>query len=213
MKQEVLGALTFHGIKKSKVEGDLGMPKNSLSAMLSGSKEIPKKWVDALRKYVDDLNNPQKDLETPKEAQQEPETEKEVVSKQIPIEACTMHDKTHTEALKVGFAVTDPVVYEKGNEKVILASVIESNFGNIVKVAPILLGGDANSRFDQLLKQFNNLIESNPKVSDIKLKLEQIKETAKNSNLTPRQTDSITDRVNFYINGQYGKAKHSLILS
>jgi len=213
MKQEVIDALSFYGIKKSKLESDLGMPKNSLSAMLSGSKEIPKKWVDVLRKYVDDLNNPQKDLETPKEAQIKPEIEKTVESTQIPIEACTMHDKEHTEPLKVGSVVTEPVVYEKGNEKVILASVIESNFGNIVKVSPILLGGDANSRFDQLLKQFNDLVDLTEKPKDIKLKLEQIKESAKLSNLTPRQTDAIVDRVNHLLNGKYNQAKHNLKLS
>jgi hypothetical protein len=210
MKEEILKKLNLHEIKKSKVEKDLGMPQNSLSGMLKGSKEIPSKWLKPLTEYIEKLDNPN---QPQKEAQQEPETEKSVESTQIPIEACTMHDKTHIEPLEVGFTVTEPVVYEKGNEKVILASVIEANFGNIVKVAPILLGGDSNSKFDQLLKQFNELVDLTDKPKDIKLKLEQIKETAKNSNLTPRQTDSITDRVNFYINGQYGKAKHSLNLS
>lgn len=210
MKEEILKKLNLHEIKKSKVEKDLGMPQNSLSAMLSGKKEIPSKWVQPLTEYIEKLDNPNKPQ---KEAQQEPEIEKAVETAQIPIEACTMHDKTHTERLEVGFTVTEPVVYEKGNEKVILASVIESNFGNIVKVAPTLLGGDANSKFDQLLKQFNSLVDLTDKPKDIKLKLEQIKETAKNSNLTPRQTDAIIDRCNNQLENKYNTSKHSLKLS
>lgn len=208
MKEEILKKLNLHEVKKSKVELDLGMPKNSLSAMLSGKKEIPSKWVNPLTEYIERLDNPN---QPQKEAQQEPETEKAVESTQIPIEACTMHDKTHNEPLEVGFTVTKPIVYEKSNETVILASV--QSFGSIARIEPKTLVGDSNSKFDQLLKQFNSLVDLTDKPKDIKLKLEQIKETAKNSNLTPRQTDSITDRVNFYLNGQYGKAKHSLILS
>lgn len=189
MKEEVLKALEFYEIKKSKVELDLGMPKNSLSAMLAGKKEIPKKWVDVLRKYVDDLNNPQRDLETPKEAQIKPEIEKAVENIQNETQGLEMVGKRQSIPPDSSFSVTNPIVYEKTSETVILAS------------------------FDQLLKRFHDLIESNPKPSDIKLKLEQIKESAKLSNLTPRQTDSITDRVNNFLNGQYNTAKHNLKLS
>jgi len=180
-KKEISESLTLYGIKKSKVEADLGMPLNSLSGILKNDKELPKKWAEALRKYVDDLNNPQKDLETPKEAQQETEIEKAVESTQNEIKPTIA-----------------PVIDNYEEVRVVLNS------------RPIL---EPNQTFDQLLKQFNSLADLSEKPKDIKLKLEQIKESAKNSNLTPRQTDSITDRVNFYLNGQYGKAKHSLILS
>jgi hypothetical protein len=89
---------------------------------------------------------------------------------------------------------------------------ITSFKGEVMPIKINLKEADANSKFDQLLKQFNSLVDLTDKPKDIKLKLEQIKETVKNSNLTPRQTDSIVDRVNFYLNNQYGKAKHSLIL-
>ena len=181
MKQEVIDALSFYGIKKSKVEADLGMPKNSLSAMLSGSKEIPKKWVDVLRKYVDDLNNPQKDLETPKEAQIQPEIEKVVESAKNEI-------KPNIQ----------PVIDNYDEVRVVLNS------------RPI---SAPNQTFDQLLKQFNDLVDLTEKPKDIKLKLEQIKESAKLSNLTPRQTDSIIDRCNNFLNGQYNTSKHNLKLS
>ena len=146
-----------------------------------------------------------------KKAQQEPITEKVVESTQIPIEACTMHDKTHNEPLKVGFTVTKPIVYEKSNETVILASV--QSLGNIARIEPKTLVGDSNSKFDQLLKQFNELVDLTDKPKDIKLKLEQIKEIAKNSNLTPRQTDAIIDRCNNQIENKYNTSKHFLKLS
>ena len=193
MKEEILKKLNLHEIKKSKVEKDLGMPQNSLSGMLKGSKEIPSKWVKSLTEYIEKLDNPN---QPQKEAQQEPETEKTVESTQnqeIAKETPTI-DKYSNPIDKIGGY--QQIDYEE------------------LKKAPIQsLLGDSNSKFDQLLKQFNSLVDLTDKPKDIKLKLEQIKETAKNSNLTPRQTDSITDRVNFYINGQYGKAKHSLILS
>jgi len=53
-KQELIKSLNDLGVKKSKIETDLGMPKNSLSGMLSGSKEISVKWFDALVNYVSD---------------------------------------------------------------------------------------------------------------------------------------------------------------
>ena len=55
-KQELIKSLNDLGVKKSKIETDLGMPKNSLSGMLSGSKEISVKWFDALNEYVDRQN-------------------------------------------------------------------------------------------------------------------------------------------------------------
>ena len=82
-----------------------------------------------------------------------------------------------------------------------------------VKVETKQLVGDSNSKFDQLLKQFNSLVDLTDKPKDIKLKLEQIKETAKNSNLTPRQTDAIIDRCNNQLENKYNTSKHSLKLS
>lgn len=192
MKEEILKALEFYEIKKSKVESDLGMPKNSLSAMLAGKKEIPKKWVEALRKYVDDLNNPQKDLETLKEAKQEPETEKAVES--------TQNQEVPPKTL-VSDKYSNPIGELDGYQKL--------DFEELKK-QPIV---EANQTFDQLLKQFNNLVELTEKPKDIKLKLEQIKESAKNSNLTPRQTDAIVDRANHFLNNNYNQSKHNLKLS
>jgi len=201
MKEEILKKLNLHEVKKSKVELDLGMPQNSLSAMLSGKKEIPSKWVQPLTEYIEKLDNPN---QPQKEAQQEHETGKAVESTQNGLEGLELKKIAETNTI-VEFTYDN-------KERVGLIDEFRLDTKD-VKVEAKQLVGDSNSKFDQLLKQFNSLVDLTDKPKDIKLKLEQIKETAKNSNLTPRQTDSITDRVNFYINGQYGKAKHSLILS
>lgn len=52
MHEELIKKLNDLGLKKSKIETDLGMPTNSLSGMLSGSKEIPLKWVQPLTNYA-----------------------------------------------------------------------------------------------------------------------------------------------------------------
>lgn len=201
MKEEILKKLNLHEIKKSKVEKDLGMPQNSLSGMLKGSKEIPSKWLKPLTEYIEKLDNPN---QPQKEAQQEPETEETVESTQNGLEGLELKKIAETNTI-VEFTYDN-------KERVGLINNVRLDTKE-VKVEAKQLVGDSNSKFDQLLKQFNSLVDLTDKPKDIKLKLEQIKETAKNSNLTPRQADSITDRVNFYINGQYGKAKHSLNLS
>ena len=50
--QKLVELINECGVKKSQIEAELGMPKNSLSGMLSGSRPIPIKWVDALTDYV-----------------------------------------------------------------------------------------------------------------------------------------------------------------
>ena len=163
---------------------------------------------------------------TSKEAQQKPETEKTVESTQNGLEGVNKDYKPafiEKEVMdKLVAKYDNPVTalkdYTENNIKDFEYEKIEAITGDLTilikeKNLDIKLSGDSNSKFDQLLKQFNELVDLTDKPKDIKLKLEQIKETAKNSNLTPRQTDSITDRVNFYLNGQYGKAKHSLNLS
>jgi len=63
--------------------------------------------------------------------------------------------------------------------------------------------GEPNANFTLLLHEFNELVEKQPKYSEIKTKLDFIKNTAMNSKLTPRQQDAILDRINFFKNGQY----------
>jgi len=40
------------GVKKSQIELDIKMPKNSLSGMLAGKKPMPEKWVKKLENYL-----------------------------------------------------------------------------------------------------------------------------------------------------------------
>lgn len=58
MHEVLIKSLNELGLKKSKIESDLGMPLNSLSGMLSGSKEIPEKWIQPLTDYVEKISSP-----------------------------------------------------------------------------------------------------------------------------------------------------------
>ena len=62
--ETLIKSLNELGIKKSKIESDLGMPVNSLSGMLSGSKEIPVKWVQPLTEYAAKFSKKGIDTET-----------------------------------------------------------------------------------------------------------------------------------------------------
>jgi recombination protein RecA len=64
MNEKLIEALKTCGVKKAQIEKDLGMSINSLSGMLSGSKEIPGKWIQPLTDYVAKLNQPEAQTET-----------------------------------------------------------------------------------------------------------------------------------------------------
>ena len=58
MKEELLkklNELVGVGEKKSALEEKIGLPLNSLSAVLNGSKEMPDKWVDKINTYLTSL--------------------------------------------------------------------------------------------------------------------------------------------------------------
>lgn len=66
MNKKLIEELINCGVKKTQIEKEIGMPKNSLSGMLSGSKGIPEKWVEPLTIFLLNLSAPK--LESPKES-------------------------------------------------------------------------------------------------------------------------------------------------
>lgn len=48
-----LNRLVVAGAKKTELEENIGLPKNSLSAVLSGTKEMPDSWVPKIRSYLE----------------------------------------------------------------------------------------------------------------------------------------------------------------
>src|ERR1035437_4616672 len=55
MKEQLikkLNELVENGTKKSTLETEIGLPANSLSAVLAGHKEMPDKWIDKINKYL-----------------------------------------------------------------------------------------------------------------------------------------------------------------
>jgi recombination protein RecA len=49
---EELKKIVESGVKKSDLEESIGLPKNSLSAVLGGSKEMPDSWVPKIKAYL-----------------------------------------------------------------------------------------------------------------------------------------------------------------
>lgn len=49
---EQLNKLVEGGAKKSAIENGIGLPANSLSAVLAGHKEMPDKWISKIEKYL-----------------------------------------------------------------------------------------------------------------------------------------------------------------
>jgi recombination protein RecA len=49
---EELKKMVDAGAKKSELEDSIGLPKNSLSAVLGGSKEMPESWIPKIRAYL-----------------------------------------------------------------------------------------------------------------------------------------------------------------
>jgi recombination protein RecA len=54
MEKNLTQRILDSGIPKSVIESENGMPKNTLAGMLSGSRVMPKKWVEVLTKYLDE---------------------------------------------------------------------------------------------------------------------------------------------------------------
>lgn len=52
MKDELVTKLAALGLKNAQIERDLDLPKNSLSAVINGHKEMPDKWVPKVEAYL-----------------------------------------------------------------------------------------------------------------------------------------------------------------
>lgn len=52
MKEELVKRLVALHFKNARVEKDLELPKNSLSAVLNGHKSMPEKWIEKVKKYL-----------------------------------------------------------------------------------------------------------------------------------------------------------------
>ena len=67
------------------------------------------------------------------------------------------------------------------------------------------------TKFQLMLKEFNDLVEGMPPVEKIKDKLIDLRTRASNTKeFTIRQVDAIADRVRYYLNGDYGNTKQNV---
>lgn len=121
-----------------------------------------------------------------------------------PIKDLNDYTKIDTEEAKksnsmLSFVDDDSLlILTKGKQPSVKVTVVNKDLG-----VSRVLTGEPNENFSLLLKEFNHLVENAPKYEDVKVKLDFIKSTAINSNLTPRQQDAILDRITFFKNGEY----------
>jgi hypothetical protein len=173
--QELIEAIKNCGVKKSQIEADLGMPKNSLSAMLSGVKPMPSKWVDALTGYVNGST-------MPKEVPEQKETVELMGSYPISKEKPEIRPEP-------AVFVPNPISVPKG-----------VNFA----LGSDLLKSTPKSTFQLMLIEFNGLVMEQPPVSQVKNQLLHLLKSAEHPEFTIRQVEAIRERCINYLNGTYG---------
>lgn len=82
------------------------------------------------------------------------------------------------------------------------------------KAKGIMMGSDylaalPKTTFQNLLIEFNSLVEDLPPISKIEDKLYELILQAQNSDLTARQAEAIRDRCIYYLKGQYSGQKQN----
>jgi hypothetical protein len=173
--QELVKLINECGVKKSQIEAELNMPKNSLSGMLSGSRPIPSKWVEALTGYVNGSTMPK---EVPEQKETVELTESYPISKEKP------EIRPEPEVF-----VPNPISVPKG-----------VNFA----LGSDLLKSTPKSTFQLMLGEFNALVLEQPPVNEVKNQLLDLLKRAEHPEFTIRQVEAIRERCINYLNGTYG---------
>lgn len=178
-KEELINGLTECGVKKKEIEEKLGMPKNSLSGMISGSKPIPEKWFVLLEGFLSGNVAEVKATGIIEEK----------INKQV--ENFVNLPTTETE-LK-------GIIPAKEPEKIVLPKAKDIILG------ADYLADVPKITFHELLIEFNSLVQDKPQVNrELEEKLYNLTLKAKNSDLPPRQSEAIRERCINYLTGQYG---------
>lgn len=177
-KEELIKGLTECGVKKKEIEEKLGMPKNSLSGMISGSKPIPEKWFVLLEGFL-----------SGNVAEVKPTgIIEEKINKQV--------------ENFVKLPTTEPelkgIIPDKEPEKIVLPKA------KGIMLGADYLADVPKTTFQKLLIQFNLLVEEQPPVKDIEAVLYDLIEKSSHPDLTPRQSEAIRERCINYLKGQYG---------
>lgn len=181
-KEELIKGINDCGIKKKDIEERLGMPKNSLSGMLSGSKPISEKWFGLLEGFLGGCvaksgteNQPTGIIDAKIELTQDIK-EKIVSAFEVPI----------------GLLKTEPKP--------------------LPKAKGIMMGADylaelPKTMFQKLLIEFNGLVEELPPISKVEANLMALIDKSQHPELTARQSEAIRARCVNYLTGQYAGQK------
>jgi hypothetical protein len=173
--QELIESIKNCGVKKSQIESDLGMPKNSLSAMLSGVKPMPLKWVKPLIWYVVDGGKP----------------------KEVP-------EQKETVELMGGYPISKEKPEIKPEPQPLVPNPVKMPKGIEFALGSDLLKSTPKSSFQLMLAEFNGLVMEQPPVSQVKNQLLDLLKRAEHPEFTIRQVEAIRERCINYLNGTYG---------
>lgn len=181
-KEELIKGLSECGIKKKDIEIRLGMPKNSLSGMMGGTKPIPEKWFVLLQGIVE--NKPNSD---------------DAALINFASEVSINNAFKQIEEEKVAHQI-EPEITPKP-EKIVLP-----------KAKGIMMGSDylaalPKTTFQNLLIEFNSLVEDLPPIKQVEDKLYELILKSQDANLNARQSEAIRDRCIYYLKGQYSGQK------
>ena len=195
-KEELIKGLTECGVKKKEIEEKLGMPKNSLSGMISGSKPIPEKWFVLLEGFLSgNVAEVGSEIKPKSEVLINDELELQKFASQVSINSALKQiEKEENEINTESIQKTEP-------PKVVLP-----------KAKDIMLGADyladtPKTTFQKLLIEFNSLIDEQPPIKQVEGKLYELIEKSQHHDLNARQSEAIRARCINYLTGQYGKKK------
>ena len=178
--EQILVNLKAIGVSVSKIETDLGFSNGLLGKVKNGKSNLSDEKFDLVESYY-----------------------KKMVGDKIQ-EMATEIEKSHS---KVIVTQKEEVVYgvepefTPTPEKIVLP-----------KAKGIMMGSDylaaiPKTTFQNLLIEFNSLVEDLPPIKKIEDKLYDLILKVQNSDLTARQAEAIRDRCIYYLKGQYSGQK------
>ena len=210
-KEELIKGLTECGVKKKEIEEKLGMPKNSLSGMISGSKPIPEKWFVLLEGFLSgNVAEVGSEIKPKSEVLINDELELQKFASQVSINSALKQIEKEEETTFQGFIELvnpqpEPVTFgiiPRTEEAVLIPEEMPNSH---IKVPEKVVFGKA--AFKELLTEFNLLIDNQAPIKQVEGKLYELIEKSQHHDLNARQSEAIRSRCINYLTGQYGKKK------
>ena len=196
--EQILVNLKAIGVSVSKVETDLGFSNGLLGKVKNGKSNLSDEKFGLVESYYEKLiSKPEaiSEIKPKTEFFKEPVTMTfGIIPSSEPI--VIIPEEMPNSHIKVPEAPIPPKT-----EKVVLP-----------KASGIMMGADylaalPKTTFQNLLIEFNSLIEEQPPIKQVEGKLYELIEKSQHPDLNARQSEAIRSRCINYLTGQYGKKK------